>query len=199
MTATEQLVLRYVPPESTVEIVQPILIEVEKRSSLKLPDPSKLTMSICSLISETAMGPNGELVPPEVAAAQVVELFDHVRTVEKAPATGTDPPEASTEAPVPAVREPLGVQVNVNVELAGLRDQAVWLRWSIYPQAGGARLYDKWLDPVVASQLVPSTDHDTGSVRLWIPLPADPGPYVAELELFANGHRLASATSDPFT
>ena len=198
-TATEPVLLRYFPPEDNSDFVRHV---VDKLREIDPDVPGldqPLTMEL--LIMENSVDPDGHPVTPDVAATRVVEMFDHVR-MAAAPADTPDPssaPAPTTDQQPVSRQEPLGVEVDANVELSGLRDQAVWLHWSVYPAAGGTRLFGKWLSTVVADQLIPSTDHDTGSVSFWIPLPVDPGPYVAKLELFSNGHSLASATTDPFS
>ena len=43
-----------------------------------------------------------------------------------------------------------------------------------------------------------TTDDDSGSLKIWIPLPKTPGPYFIQLSLTTDGANLASMTSDPF-
>jgi len=142
-----------------------------------------MSIPVKDIIADAVLDPDShEPVSPDVAAQRVVELFQQTRTSVTPGGT----------------QEPLGVEVDVNVELSGLAGQPVWLRWSIYPAAGGPHLFGAWLGSFVANQLTPSTDDDTGSVSLWLPMPVEPGPYLAKLELFAKGQTLASATTPTF-
>src|SRR5664279_3275933 len=202
-----EFVLRYFPPGDNSDFVGHVMDKLRAIDpdlpGLDQPDPvspTKLPPMLELLIAENSVGPDGQPVTPDVAAQRVAEMFDHVRMAAApadTPASSSAPAPTTDQQPV-SRKEPLGVEVDANVELSGLRDQAVWLHWSVYPATGGTRLFGKWLGSVVADQLIPSTDHDTGSVGFWIPLPVDPGPYVAKLELFSNGQSLASATTDPF-
>ena len=195
-----EFVLRYFPPGDNSDFVRHVMDKLREIDPDVPGLDQPLTMEL--LIMENSVDPDGHPVTPDVAATRVVEMFDHVR-MAAAPADTPDPssaPAPTTDQQPVSRQEPLGVEVDANVELSGLRDQAVWLHWSVYPAAGGTRLFGKWLGSVVAEQLIPSTDHDTGSISFWIPLPVGPGPYVAKLELFSNdGHGLASATTDPFS
>lgn len=212
-----EFLLRYFPPENNSDFIDHVMDKLRaidpSLPGLDQSDPMSPTTGGSSVATsskprrmleffaiESSVGPDGQPVTPDVAAKRVAEMFDHIR-MGAAPAD--TPASSSAQAPTtdqqPVSRkEPLGVEVDANVELSGLRGEAIWLHWSLYPAAGGTRLFGKWLGSVVTDQLIPSTDHDTGSVSFWIPLPVDPGPYVAKLELFSNGHSLASATTDPF-
>lgn len=119
---------------------------------------------------------------PVVVAEELVDLFEQVRTVED------DPGNA----------EPLGVVVATDMELSGLRDQQVMLSWSIWPRDGEARLFGQWLATNPAYRLEATTDRDTGSLDVWIPLPREPGPYIVRMALARDGTNLASAETEPF-
>lgn len=43
-----------------------------------------------------------------------------------------------------------------------------------------------------------TTEDDTGSLDVWVPLPVAPGPYFIRLILASDGARLASMDSSPF-
>jgi len=94
--------------------------------------------------------------------------------------------------------QPLGELVSVNLELAGLKGQTVVLSWSIYPENGSTSLPEKWVGNFVAYQLVATTDDDTGTVDMWIPLPRQQGPYFVRATLALGDTDLASMTSGPF-
>ena len=155
--------------------------------------------SLCGefIVSASAYGPtangatqrpvvtNGSenLVSPEVAAKRITGILGQTRTVA----------EGASRAKVP-----LGELVSVNVELAGLRGRPVFLIWSIFQAGGRTSLYGKWLQEFIAYRLVATTDDDTGSVEVWIPLPAVPGPFFARLTLSTDGANLTSEDSGTF-
>jgi hypothetical protein len=95
-------------------------------------------------------------------------------------------------------RQPLGELISVNVELAGLQGQPVYLSWSIFQQSGPSHLSEKWLGNFVAYRLEATTNDDTGTLEIWIPLPKHRGPYFIQLTLSTSGASLASRKSVPF-
>ena len=92
----------------------------------------------------------------------------------------------------------MGELVSVNIELEGLRGKFVYLSWSIFQKGSQTNLFGKWLNSFVAYRLQATTDDDTGSLEMWIPLPKMPGPYFIRLSLTTDGASLASTDSDPF-
>ena len=95
-------------------------------------------------------------------------------------------------------RQPLGELIGVNVELAGLKGQPVYLSWSIFQQSGPSHLSEKWLGNFVAYRLEATTNDDTGTLEMWIPLPKHHGPYFVQLTLSTSSASLASGRSGPF-
>ncbi|MGH9249396.1 MAG: hypothetical protein ACRD0W_07775 [Acidimicrobiales bacterium] len=130
----------------------------------------------------------GDVVAPEDAAEQLVALLRSARR------TGTQEPGGELPG-----GEPLGVVVTADIELIGLRNRPVMLSWEMWQQGGHVRLYGEWLNTNLAYLLEATTDHDTTSVDLWIPLPQGPGPYFIRLLLAAEQSALASADSESFT
>jgi hypothetical protein len=92
----------------------------------------------------------------------------------------------------------LGELVNVSLELTGLRNRPVFLSWSIFQKGGHTNLFGKWLNNFVAYRLEATTNDDTGTLEMWIPLPRVPGPYFIHLSLTTGGASLASMNSDLF-
>jgi hypothetical protein len=135
------------------------------------------------IIAASADGP-GKLVRPEVAAKRVNAILQQTETTTNT--TGHKP-------------EPLGEVVSVNIELTGLRGHAIYLGWSIYPANGRTSLYGRWLNRFIAYRLEATTDDDTGSMDLWIPLPKTAGSYFARITLFTAEADLASEDSRPFS
>ncbi|HKY65541.1 MAG TPA: hypothetical protein VJM49_04190 [Acidimicrobiales bacterium] len=145
-------------------------------------DPDGCTpyvVKVLPFIVAESVDQQGEPVPPDVAAQRVVDLLRDTRV-------GGDGDE------------PLGVVIATDIELEGLRGETVLLTWSMWQQAGGARLHGDWLDERLAYSLEATTEHDTTSLDLWIPLPPEPGPYFVRVGLDLGGSSLASADSEPF-
>ena len=96
-------------------------------------------------------------------------------------------------------RVPLGELVSVNVELVGLEGQPVMLSWSIFQEGGQTNLFGNWLSGhIVAFRLEATTNDDTATLEMWIPLPKLPGPFFIQLSLATDNAGLASAASGPF-
>jgi hypothetical protein len=95
--------------------------------------------------------------------------------------------------------EPVGVVVAVDVELMHMRDEAVFVSWSMWQAGGTTRLYGEWLNTNLAYRLHATSDHDSASVDFWIPLPQASGPYFIRSTLIAGGSTIASAESEHFT
>ena len=108
-----------------------------------------------------AMDGRGDALPVEAAARRIAGVLGHTRTAIGPHRTA----------------EPMGELVSVNLELIGLKGQPVSLSWSIYQVGGKASLYGNWLHDFTAYRLQASTDDDTGSVLMWVPLPRLPGPW----------------------
>jgi hypothetical protein len=125
-----------------------------------------------------ALDLEGNPVAPGVAAERVIKVLKDARTTRR--------------------KEPLGVVVSVDVELAGLRGKPVLLSWSMWQQSGDTRLYGNWLNRNLAYRLEATTDRDTTTFDLWVPLPKPPGPYFIRIQLTVNGSARASTDSQPF-
>lgn len=136
------------------------------------------------------MTPDGEPVDPAVAAERVLQVLRDARTT-----AAPDPDAADNDVADP---EPLGVVVNADIELVGLRGKPVALSWSMWQTGGDVRLHGDWLNSNLAYRLEAVTDSDTVSIDLWVPLPRPPGPYFVQVDLTAEGARLHSAHSEPF-
>lgn len=143
-----------------------------------------------SIVTTVASDGEGNLVSPEVAAKRIIGILGHTRTVSEIPSNQNSGSRNETE--------PLGELVSLNVELIGLRGQPVLLSWSIFQTGDHNNLFGKWLNNFAAYRLEATTDDDTGSLDMWIPLPKVTGPYFIRLNLTAGGADLASMDSDPF-
>lgn len=121
---------------------------------------------------------NGKEVDPQVAAERVLKVLEDSRQT--------------------AQHEPIGAVVTVDAVLVGLRDRPVLLAWAMWHATGGQRLHAGWFNKHLAYQLLATTDHDSATVQLWVPLPTMPGPYLIDVEATLDGSGLASGRSDPF-
>ncbi|HEY5990857.1 MAG TPA: hypothetical protein VIV12_31345 [Streptosporangiaceae bacterium] len=139
------------------------------------------------LLVANSVDPNGNPVAPDVAAERVVKVLKDGRRTE-----GEQPQNSQPQG------EPLGVVVSADLELVGLRGKPVMLSWSMWQQGGKKRLYGNWLNRNLAYRLEATTDHDTTTLHLWIPLPKSPGPYFIRVTLTAAGSSLAGSNSPPF-
>ena len=135
------------------------------------------------------MDVNGKEVAPVVAAKRLTELLADTRSIN----VGSGNQKGSGNK-----RDLLGELVSVNFELTGLRDRPVFLRWWIFQKGGQSHLFGKWVDNFVAYRLEATTDNDTGTLEMWIPLPKAAGPYFLDLSLTTGDASLASADSDLF-
>jgi hypothetical protein len=122
---------------------------------------------------------SGNKVSPTQAAELVLEVLREARTTER--------------------HEPLGVLVDVGVELTGLADTPVEVTWLMsHAETGTGGMPDDWVKYRVAYQLIAGTENDTRSVPLWLPLPPAAGPYVVRVAVQHAGRDLVAATSEPF-
>lgn len=175
-------------PEQQEKLTRDVLADLEKRGSPiacdVVTEPPDCLQALMPLLGVLALEPDPTLAAtePAVAAERLVQLLGEVRQRNE--------PEGPTD--------PLGVVVAANLELRGLRGRPLLLRWSLWQSGGGGPLSGPWLKTRPAYKLQASTENDTGSVDLWIPLPKDPGPYVLRAELADGDTLLAQDTSDPF-
>jgi hypothetical protein len=96
-------------------------------------------------------------------------------------------------------RQPLGELLSVDMELAGLQGQPMLLSWSIFQEGGQNQLSRNWLGNFAAYRLEATTNDDSGTLEMWIPLPRQPGPYFVRLTIATTGGvSLASMDSGPF-
>jgi hypothetical protein len=132
------------------------------------------------IVSAKSVSPDGEPVDPAIAADRVLQVLRDAR-----------------RAPTPE-QEPLGVVVNADLELVGLRGKPVELSWSMWQTGGDVRLHGDWLNSNLAYRVEATGDPDTVTIDLWVPLPNQPGHYFVQVDLIAKNARLASAQSEPF-
>ncbi|WP_146073562.1 hypothetical protein [Amycolatopsis sp. CA-126428] len=133
---------------------------------------------VITMLNATSVSPDGQPVTPDVAVEHVLKILKDART------TGH--------------REPVGAIVSVDVELGGLRGRTLLLTWSMWQNAGKTRLHGDWLNSNLAYRLQPTTDRDTTTVDLWVPLPKTAGNYLVRIDLSLDGSRLIGGDSPPF-
>ena len=182
----EPLVLPDSVRQRAVDEVVPAIEDRVPDVELYLPDgPTDVPttrLPTLSLVEAASVDDEGNPLPPAEAARRVVEVLGETRT-----------------QPLGDKVEPVGTLFSINCELRGLRGSQVLLTWEIYPREGGAPLLDGWLRRTPAYTLQPTTDHDTASVDLWVPLPKEPGTYVVRVALSVEGGgTLHSQVSEPF-
>jgi len=127
---------------------------------------------------------------PGDVAVSAADAARHIATVLKETRTGTQQSDGKAE--------PLGVRISVNIELTGLRDKQLALTWSVFKRSGYAPLPDEWLRAFYSYRLKASTDHDTGTVDFWVPIPKAAGKYFVSVVLTKDGTQLHSAESPDF-
>lgn len=133
-----------------------------------------------------AVAPSGEPVEPAVAAERIAKVLSDARHAPSA----TDP-----AIPDP---EPLGVVVSTDLDLSGLRGEALTLSWSMWQEAGGIRLSGDWLNDNLAYRIEPRTDHATTTLDVWIPMPREQGSYFVRVDLRRGPTRIDSGESERF-
>jgi hypothetical protein len=156
----------------------PDLVEVGRQvaDELGCPDPAECP-AVRDMVTGVAIDPDGNPVPPDVAAERVLEILRNARTDG---------------------HEPLGVVVTTDLDLSGLRGEPVFLTWRMFGFGGSTRLQGEWLNENLAYRIEPRTDHEAATVDLWIPLPPEPGPYVVKVKVTHDGSGLDSGQSGPF-
>jgi hypothetical protein len=96
-------------------------------------------------------------------------------------------------------KQMVGVVVDVNLELSGLRGKPVLLSWSLWRKGGTKQIYGTWLNENLAYELKAGSERDSASVNFWIPLPKGKGSYVVRSKLIKDGQSLATVDSEPIS
>jgi hypothetical protein len=124
------------------------------------------------------LGPGGKQLPAKEAAKRVVQTLSHVRTKDSG-----------------KKKEPLGLELTVQIKLRHVRDEPVWIFWEM--RGAGSQtetMDDAWLGNMPAYTLRATDDDDTGVFKLWIPLPKEKGDYAVSLEAWTNQTELPDAS-----
>ncbi|MCR2799473.1 hypothetical protein QNO21_10080 [Microbacterium sp. zg-Y818] len=95
--------------------------------------------------------------------------------------------------------DPLGYRVAVNFVFDGLAGVPLVLTWSL----NGVDVSANWRAPRLGIRLEPTTDHDSGSVDIWVPNLSSPGDYIVEVKIvrasggaaLTSGNLLVTATT----
>ena len=142
--------------------------------------------------------PRGQLPPAVVCADSLAAMFRNGASVLMGSAGQGSGAPGSQGSGHNTKWQPLGEIVSVNMELAGLKGRPVFLSWSIFQEGGQNHLPGNWLGNFVAYRLDETTNDDTGTLEIWIPLPKQPGPYFVQLTMTTGAASLASMNSGSF-
>jgi hypothetical protein len=115
-------------------------------------------------------------LPPEEVSKRLAEALRKVDTRE----TG-------------GKKDPRGWVVAVNVEVSGLKHVPLLLTWSL----DGLDVPVRWAADNVAYRLTPTTNHDTGSVEVWVPDLRKPGKYNVNLTLALQSNGTVLTRGEP--
>ncbi|MGV9365558.1 hypothetical protein [Amycolatopsis sp. NPDC003731] len=155
--------------------------ETDPKISLRCPDDGRdaeRCLPVLRMLNATSVSPEGDPVTPDVAVEHVLKILKNARTTPR--------------------KEPVGAIVSVDVELGGLRGRTLLLTWSMWQNGGKTRLHGDWLNSNLVYRLQPTTDHDTTTVDLWVPLPKAAGTYFVRVDLDLDGARLIGGNSPSF-
>ena len=142
------------------------------------PDQGKMP-PIAYAVAATAVNPDGTVASADTAARRVLKIL---RNARRDPKTG----------------QPLGVIVNADVDLLGLRGQPLELSWSMWHVGAGAPLNSSWLNRNLAFRLKAGADHDRTSQNIWVPLPRRHGPYTVRVVIDGRQPDMDSSESPEF-
>lgn len=149
---------------------RPYVLDVMRRVrsaglTVESPEGDQWQRQLIARLVGNQTDPNGQLVPAQVAAERVIKKLSHVRARVKG-----------------GKEEPVGVVLLVRMKLLNANDVPVQIYWEI-AGAGSVTesLTEEWLGTTAAYRLRASEDEDTGSFKLWIPLPREKGVYIASL------------------
>jgi FHA domain len=120
--------------------------------------------------------PDGDPLPAEEVAERLAE---DLRRVESQDKNGK--------------KDPLGWVVAVNLDVSGLKEVPLLLTWSL----DGLDVPENWAVDNVAYRLTPTTDHDTGSVNVWVPDLQKTGQYNVNLKLARESDAIVISQSKP--
>jgi hypothetical protein len=169
-------------PREDTYVLQVVGKVEAQEPSLNLCPAGPASCPVTYIAAANSLDPKGNPVAAAVAAKRVVTILRDARS------TGGAGPRA----------EPLGVVVSADLEVVGLRSKPLLLSWSMWQQGGKKRLFGNWLNRTLAFRLLPTTNDDTTSLDLWVPLPRSPGRYFIRVDLTEDRSLLASADSQPF-
>lgn len=113
-------------------------------------------------LGSASMDKEGNLLPPEEAAAELADTLVEVEAIEKP--TGVDP---------------IGWTVAVSLSLEGLKHVPLVLTWSL----DGVNISDSWQADNLAYRIVATTPRDSGVAKIWVPNLKKSGQYNVNVEL----------------
>jgi hypothetical protein len=162
-----------------VATTQPLVPDINLRScEVKI---NGVCVAVLFMLSTISVDPEGNAVPPDIAAKRVAKFLKRTRTVRRH-----------------GERVPQGLLVTTKIRLVALRHRDVSLAWSVLPVDGQGELGRGWRGPNLSYRLRADDDDDRVVVPLWIPLPKRKGRYIIRLDIFRGDTNLEQADSDPF-
>jgi hypothetical protein len=93
----------------------------------------------------------------------------------------------------------VGNQFTVRIETKGFYDKGLPLRWTMFDADSDSVLSDERFDNQLAAKFKPKSarpEGQTGSVRVWIPLPRGAGSYFVRFDLYDDQDALLDTADD---
>ncbi|MGO4588640.1 hypothetical protein [Paenarthrobacter sp. 2TAF44] len=115
-----------------------------------------------ALLPPVTVNQNGELLPADQAAAELVKAMEEVIIID------------STQG-----KDPRGWTIAVRVDLVGLARVPMLLTWSL----DGVDVSDSWKADNLAYRIQATTEHDAGVAEIWVPDLKKAGAYVVNVKL----------------
>ena len=139
-------------------------------------DPAPPSVPMRSMLRGQTVNADGTVVPPEEAVRRLVEVLSDVR---KTPVSAKGQRKS----------EPLGVTVRANVQLEHAKGRSVRIFWELSDAADGQiqALSSTWLRGHAAYRVVATSDRDSGSFKIWVPVPVRKGDYLLTLYARTKG------------
>jgi hypothetical protein len=169
--------MQTLPPKGAEEIIDVVAPELERFSGCDGHCLDALAAIIVAAALEDGTG------RPDGIVQRFEERLGRVRGIER-----------------DGRNEPLGAVVQVDIALVGHRDRDLLLSWILHRVDGpGTDTLPEWHH---AYRLRPTEDTDAATVNVWIPLPSEPGPYIAQLAVsdpdVPEHASLAATRTEPF-
>jgi hypothetical protein len=132
--------------------------------------------AIPRILPPATVDEKGEPITPKEAADELVDALADVELKDSP--TGVDA---------------LGWTIAVGLSLEGLANQPLLLTWSL----DGVEVPHNWKAQNLAYRIIATTDHDTGTVKIWVPDLKGPGPYNVNVDLVHESDGSNADTATP--